>query len=367
MRRKKIAVLRANALGDFVFVLPALQALRETFPEAEIVYLGREMHRILLEDRPGPVDRVEVIPSYPGVGKPEDYFQDIEEIAEAELFFARMQAERFDIALQLHGGGQYSNPFVLRLGAELTIGLKSSAAPPLDVSVPYVTRFNEILRYLEVVSMLGAQTVHVAPEIVVTERDLEAASRAVTDPDGRPFAVLHPGASDPKRRWPPENFAQVADFLIGEGWQVYINGIAEEAGMAADIVSAMYHREWVEDLSGRLPLPALIGLLSQASLVISNDSGPLHLAHALQAPAIGIYWIGNLVTSMPATSRFHRPVISWTTSCPLCGKEGAMLESEDSNCRHNTSFMRSISVGEVKGAIGKLLNTGLYIPEPVPG
>jgi ADP-heptose:LPS heptosyltransferase len=63
----KIAVLRANAVGDFIVALPALQALRDTWPDAEIVLLARAWHRAFLEGRPGPVDRVEVLPPIPAL------------------------------------------------------------------------------------------------------------------------------------------------------------------------------------------------------------------------------------------------------------------------------------------------------------
>ena len=110
----KIAVLRANALGDYIFVLPALQALRERFPSAEIVYLGRQWHKEYLSGRPGPIDRVIVVPPYPGISEVEGFEPDPEEL---DPFFAEMQKEEFDMAFQLHGGGANSNPFVKRLGA----------------------------------------------------------------------------------------------------------------------------------------------------------------------------------------------------------------------------------------------------------
>src|SRR4051794_40159516 len=119
---KKIAVLRANALGDYIFVLPALQALRETFPAAEITLLGRAWHKEYLESRPGPVDHVVVVPLYPGISEREGYVPEHEEL---NLFFNKMQSEHFDIAFQLHGGGRNSNPFLLRLGAKLTVGLRT--------------------------------------------------------------------------------------------------------------------------------------------------------------------------------------------------------------------------------------------------
>src|SRR2546430_14707651 len=66
---RRIAVLRANALGDFIFALPALEALRAAYPQAEIVLLAKKWHATFLQGRPGPVDRVIVVPPYPGVSE----------------------------------------------------------------------------------------------------------------------------------------------------------------------------------------------------------------------------------------------------------------------------------------------------------
>ena len=68
---RRIAVLRANALGDFIFTLPALDALRCAYPSAEIVLLGAPWHAKLWRDRPGPVDRVLVVPPAPGIRTPD--------------------------------------------------------------------------------------------------------------------------------------------------------------------------------------------------------------------------------------------------------------------------------------------------------
>jgi ADP-heptose:LPS heptosyltransferase len=218
MKRKKIAVLRANALGDFIFVLPALHMLRRIFPDAEIFYLGKSMHQILLSGRAGPVDHVVVIPPYPGVGEAEDFQPDQKEV---DTFFDRMRAEKFDLALQLHGGGRYSNPFVLRLGAAFTVGLGTPDAAQLDITIPYVTFFHETLRYIEVVSYLDMYSPG-EPYIIVTEQDV-AEANAVMINRTLPFAFIHPGASDRRRRWPVEKFARVADFLIEQGWCIYIS------------------------------------------------------------------------------------------------------------------------------------------------
>jgi ADP-heptose:LPS heptosyltransferase len=350
--RKKIAVLRANALGDFIFALPALRALRETYPDDEIVYLGKKMHQAFLADRPGPVDRVVVVPPYPGVGEAEHYQPDQ---AQVETFFEQMREERFDIAIQMHGGGGFSNPFVRKLGARLNVGLQAPNAPPLDINIPYTIYYSETLRYLEVVSYLGATTRHIAPAITVTDKDLQEARTAMPEQHAGRIAVIHPGATDPHRHWPAVNFAQVADHLVSEGYTIYVNGLAEESYLADAILQNMRQRSGAYSLCGKLSLCGLTGLLSMADIVVSNDSGPLHLSYALRVPTVGLYWVGNMITGTPMNSALNRPLISWTTKCPLCGLETKKLKSTITGCKHNTSFTADISVEEVIQSVQELL------------
>lgn len=351
---KKIAVLRANALGDFIFALPALRALKETYPDDEIVYLGKKMHQAFLTDRPGPVDRVVVVPPYPGVGEAEHYQPDQEQV---DTFFEQMQQEQFDIAIQMHGGGGFSNPFVQRLGARLNVGLQAPDAPPLDINIPYIVYYSEILRYLEVVSYLGATTRHMAPDITVTDKDLQEARAVMPEQHTGRIAVIHPGATDPRRHWPAINFAQVADHLVKEGYTVYINGVKEECYLADAVLQNMHLRDGACSLCGKLSVCGLTGLLSMADVVVSNDSGPLHLAYALRVPAVGIYWVGNLITGMPMTSALARPLVSWTTKCPLCGVETKKMETDFAECRHNASFVADVTAEDVIQSVQELLSS----------
>src|ERR671933_1105312 len=152
----KIAVLRANGIGDFTFALPALEALRAAYPQAEIVYLGKRWHHALLSGRPGPLDRIVVVPPSPGVNEEPDRATSSEDLAR---FFADMAREGFDLALQLHGGGGNSNPFVQRLQARLTAGSRAPDAPPLDRWIPYRYWQAGMARLLEVAGLVGAPPV----------------------------------------------------------------------------------------------------------------------------------------------------------------------------------------------------------------
>ncbi|HZA83084.1 MAG TPA: glycosyltransferase family 9 protein, partial [Actinomycetes bacterium] len=124
---RKLAVLRANAIGDYLVSLPAIEALRAAYPAAELVLLGADWHAAFLAGRPGPVDRCVPVPPTAGV---RDDRPPSPPVA-VDRFFARMRAERFDLAVQLQGGGRHSNPFVGRLGARMTAGSQAPNAPAL--------------------------------------------------------------------------------------------------------------------------------------------------------------------------------------------------------------------------------------------
>src|SRR2546429_1911826 len=145
----KIAVLRANAIGDYILALPALDALRAAYPDAEIVLLGAPWHARFLTGRPGPVDRVIELPADQ----------------------AALREERFDLAIQLHGGGATTNAIVAGLGARITAGLRAEGAPPLDRWIRYVYYQPEVFRYLEVVGLVGAHPVGYRQELGLTDDD----------------------------------------------------------------------------------------------------------------------------------------------------------------------------------------------------
>ena len=340
---RKIAVLRANALGDFIFALPALDSLRPAYPDAEMTLLGLPWHAEFLAGRPGPIDRVIVVPPYPGVSTPDG--TPIDHVA-VDPFFARMREERFDIAIQIHGGGGNSNPFIARLGAGLTIGTRSQNAIALDRTIPYLYFQKEVLRFLEVVSLAGARPVTIEPRLCVVERDRREAAR-VRPPDGRPLVVLHPGVGSPDRRWPARRFAAVGDALAREGARIVVTGSSDETELVATVCRAM--AEPAEPTAGALSICGLAGLLERASLVVANDTGPLHLAGAVGAATVGIFWCVNLINGGPTTRARHFPLISWNTYCSECGANQITAP-----CRHPVSYVEDVSVDAVLAASRRL-------------
>ncbi len=339
---RKIAVLRANALGDLMFSLPALGALAATYPEAEVVLLGAPWHRDFLFRRPGPVDRVEVVPPLPGVREGEV------EPGEEEDFRRRMRAEELDLALQWHGGGRHSNPLVSSLGARVTAGSATPDAPRLDRTLTYVYFQSEYIRYLELAALVGAAAVPATPELALLDADREEAAPYLA---GAPVAVLHPGASDPRRRWPPASFAAVGDALAAAGFAVAVTGTVPERGLVDGVLGAMHAP--ARDFCDVLSLGGLAGLLAGAAVVVSNDSGPLHLAQAVGCPTVGIFWAYNITEGAPLARARHRPLCSYRMHCPECG-----THVERDFCPHEVSFVADVDPERVAAVALELTGRG---------
>lgn len=323
---RRIVVLRANALGDFIETLPALRALRESFPRAEIVLVGTPMHAALLAGRPSPVDRVEVVPEIGGRHRiPEQQ----SEWPLVQPLLETLRSEGVDLGVQLHGGGLWSNPFIRALEPRMAIGASAPGVEPLDRSTPYQLFDHEVTRMLEIVALVGARTSDPVPRLAVTDADHEAATAYLGD-DERPLVVLHPGGTDARRHWPLDRLATVGAALEEQGARVVT-------------------------LEEELPFPTLVGVLARAVLLVGNDSGPRHLADAVGTATVAVYWSGNLINAGPVLRARHRALVSWRGTCPVCGADGMRnlypdRPETDDGCDHQVSWVADVPVAEVLGA-----------------
>ena len=344
---RKLAVLRANAIGDYLVSLPAIEALRAAYPEAELVLLGSDWHADFLAGRPGPVDRCVPVP--PTAGVRDD--RPPSPPAAVDRFFAGMRAERFDLAVQLQGGGRHSDPFVRRLGARVTAGSQAPDAPALDRAVPYTRDQHEIHRFLEVVALVGAAPVTLEPRLQVTAADRAEATAALAG-DDRPLVVLHPGANDSRRRWPVERLAVVGSELARKGARLAVVGTAADR-LLADRLLATLEGD-AADLTGRLGLGGLAGLLERATLLVGNDSGPRHLAAAVGTATVAVYWCASLGSYGPLSRVRHRAPTAWRLHCPVCGVNGLQ---QDCRSSHDASLVADVTTDEVLAEALDLLAT----------
>jgi ADP-heptose:LPS heptosyltransferase len=143
---RKVAFLRASRIGDFICATPAFRALRAALPEAEITIVTLPILKDLAL-RSLYLDRFAAFPGFPGIA--EQFF----EARTATRFIVRMQAEQFDLAIQMQGSGVYSNPFTLLLGAKKTAGFIREGDSPglLDAALPLPVEGLEIDQVLAAV------------------------------------------------------------------------------------------------------------------------------------------------------------------------------------------------------------------------
>lgn len=283
---RRIVVFRALYFGDFVCSVPALRALKERFPQAELTLIGLPWVKGIAH-RFSFIDRFLAFPGFMGI---EGLLSDS---AATERFFKDARNYRYDLAIQMHGDGRLSNSFTARLGARFSLGYRLSGSRrlrQLDLELAYASDEHEILRWLRLIGYLGIQG---SPRLefplsAEDEDEVKAVAQGSGIELGRPMVILHPGAKEPAKRWPPEAFAEVADWLADQsGFQVLITGSGDEVALGEVVAQRMRNRAHI--LSGRTSLGGLAALLSKATLLITNDTGPSHLAAALSVPSVVLF------------------------------------------------------------------------------
>ncbi|WP_439688435.1 glycosyltransferase family 9 protein [Curtobacterium sp. SP.BCp] len=344
----EIAVLRGGGLGDLLFAVPAIDALAAAYPDARITLLGTPVAPAVLAGRTASVHAFEELPIATGVrdsgaGAPS-----------REDFDARTRG-RFDLAVQLHGGGRNSNPFLLALGARHTVGTATEDAEVLERWVRYVYYQHEVVRSLEVVSLAGAAPVTLDPHVLVTEPERAAVRERLGVADR--LVALHPGATDPRRRWSPERFAAVARERLAAGDDVVLVGDASDRAAADAIRAELGDPARLHDLVGTLPLTELPVVLAAADVMVGDDSGPRHLAVAVGTPTVGVFWFGNVVNAGPFDRGRHRVHMSFVTRCPVCGIDVTQVGWTAERCEHDPSFVDEVTPEVVLTDVADLLAT----------
>jgi ADP-heptose:LPS heptosyltransferase len=276
-----IAVFRALQLGDMLCTVPALRALRHAAPQAKIALIGLPWAQSFVSRFSGYLDELIVFPGHPAF--PEQPAR----LEEMPSFLAEAQRRRFELAIQLHGSGELSNPLMQLFGAQRNAGFYPVGryCPDPQRFLPWEEREHEVLRPLRLMEFLGFPARGERLEFPLTETDRHALRRAASDlPAPGSYVCIHPGARLASRRWLPQRFAEVADRLAQAGFRIVLTGSPDEGGIVRAVRRAM--RMPALDLCGKTDLGALAVLIAQARLLVSNDTGVSHVAVAVATPSV---------------------------------------------------------------------------------
>jgi heptosyltransferase I len=288
---RSLCLLRLSALGDVTHVVPLLRTLRRAWPGLPVTWvIGRGEHR-LLEGLDG-VRFVEY-----------DKRSGLAGMRAVRRAFA---GERFDALLQLQVAAR-ANLLSAFVPAARRIGYDRSRARDLhglfvNERIPDRPGIHVLDAIGSFCEPLGLRQTEVVWDLPVPD-DAHAWARAQWPDDGVPALLVSPCSSHVLRNWRAERYAAVADHAVARGWRVVLCGgrSALERETADAILAAM--RAPALDLVGKDTLKQLPALLARAALVMTPDSGPMHIANAMGAKVLGLHAASNPARSGPYSDR----------------------------------------------------------------
>ena len=313
---KRILVITLSNVGDIILTTPVIKTLSKEFPEARIDVMAGPRGREIFEKDP----RVFKLIIY-------DKHSSVKEKARLQL---KLKKLNYDFVVDLR-----NTIFGLLLGPKY----RTATIQRFPANIVHKKK-----RHLYRIHSLGLDDLGEPYYIHIPEEDDEYISRLLKENNvAEPFVVVNPGAKSYLKRWTAEGFAKVCDRLIDEcGSEIIFVGMKEDEAVVNNIIGKM--TKSAHNLVSKTNIRQLASLLKRASLVITNDSAPLHLGCAVDAKVLALFGPTDPKKYGP-TGEFDM-VINKKLSCSPC---------ENAACKFNFECMRSIMADEVFDAAKMML------------
>ena len=293
---EKILIIRLSAIGDVVHVLPALRLLRSHFPESKIAWLVEDKASDVLTGHPD-IDDVIVFPRKKWQRTILKINKTFNTLSDIISFYKRLRREHYDLVIDFQGNLK-SGIMNLITSSEKKVGFGKGYCKELNYLTtqyqvfPPEKKMHRIDKNLFLLKELGIENGFQRPKLPVFKLDKKYISKFITTSINPclPIIIIHPGTSKfgSYKQWPPLNYALLADMILDtyEANVVFTWG-PYEFGVVKEIVKEMKH-EAIPACETR-SIKQLVELIKRASLFIGGDTGPLHIASALDIPVVGIY------------------------------------------------------------------------------
>lgn len=278
---KKILVVNVNWLGDVIFSTPVFKALKHLYPSAKISCLAVPRVKEVLEHCPF-VDEVIVYDDRKNLGSL---------LGKFALIF-KLRCHSFDSVFLLHRSMTRALLMFLA-GIPVRVGFRSAKQSCFltHAVIPSPIALHRSDEYLQVVEGFGVPVTDRRCELAVSPEDsFIVGEKLITSGIGNneQFLIINPGGNWDKKRWPPALFSELARRLIKEfGWKVIISGGPGDIALAHQIADASHADPIV--WAGQTSLGGLAALYEKAQFVISNDSGPSHVASSVGTDVIVLF------------------------------------------------------------------------------
>lgn len=290
---KRILVIRTDLMGDVILSLPAVHALRRAYPAAQIDMLVLPPNVGVLKHDPA---IARIITYDPNIWRRPNAFLTPASYRAFLGLIRDLRAARYDLCLSL--AGDWASVFAFLSGARRRVGYRGEAYPFFMTDpVPgrrYRIRQHEVDYICGLARAAGAviEGEQRVPRLTVSDQaraEVQALLEANGVRKGDLLIAAHAGAANGvAKRWPIPYWAALADRLMTElGAKVILTGAASDAEITGAVAARV--RQTPLDFAGKTTIPQLAALLERCDLVISGDSGPLHMAGAVGTPVLAIH------------------------------------------------------------------------------
>ncbi|SHM09983.1 heptosyltransferase I [Rhodanobacter sp. OK091] len=285
-----ICLLRTSAIGDVTHVVPLVRTLQQAWPHVALTWIVGKLERKLVGDLPG----VEFVT-----------FDKTAGWAGMRAVHAALRGQRFDALLQMQVAMR-SNLLSLGIKADRRIGYDRARAKDLhglviNERIPARSGEHVLDAIGSFCEPLGLKQTQVHWNIPIPEEARIWATQQL--PGDVPTLLVSPTSSHALRNWRPERYAAVMDHVAARGWRVVLIGgpSAGERTMADAVLAAGRHKPL--DLTGKDTLKKLMALFGRAQLLLTPDSGPMHMANTVGTKVLGLHAASNPDRSGPYSDR----------------------------------------------------------------
>lgn len=285
-----ICLLRTSAIGDVTHVVPLVRTLQQAWPDTSLTWIVGKLERKLVGDLPG----VEFVTFDKAAGW-----------TGMRAVHAALRGQRFDVLLQMQVALR-SNLLSLGIKANQRIGYDHARAKDLhglviNERIPARSGEHVLDAIGSFCEPLGLKQTQVRWDIPIPDEAHAWAAEQL--PGDTPTLLVSPTSSHALRNWRPERYAAVMDHVAARGWRVVlVGGPSPDERAMADAVLAQCRRAPL-DLTGKDTLKKLMALLSRAQLLLTPDSGPMHVANAVGTKVLGLHAASNPDRSGPYSDR----------------------------------------------------------------
>jgi len=329
---KRILIVNVNWLGDTLFVTPFIRAVRENYPDGYIAILTHHRCCEILEGNP----HINEIIIYDEKKKDRHLLSKFSVIS-------KLKSRRFDTAFILRRSlSRTMLIFLSKIPERIGYDSKKSGILLTKRIKPPSKGLHRVEYFLTLAKAVGIYPSNTEYEFFISENEKIKAGELLQcegvkmDED---FIAINPGGNWDLKRWPAENFARLGDEIFDRfSIKVVLTGAEKDVELCEKISSLMQHKPIL--LCGKIGLKVLGAVFKKAKWVVSNDSGPMHIAVAIQAPLIVLFGPTSPLVTGPYGTGVYR-ILQKDVNCEIpCYN----LSCADNRC------MKAITVEDVLDA-----------------